>query len=83
MQIVGIFLPPVIDLINKHIPHPQYRFWVSFLFCTVVGAIVYYFSYPEMYTFEGVGLSITSVFGLAQLSYKGVYEKSVLQDRLR
>ena len=81
LNLIGLLLPPVIDLINRKIKDSDLKFWVSVAFCVVVGAVLQVVSgggNAEAY-FE----SIMAVFGLAQLSYMAVYQDSGVQTKIR
>lgn len=82
LDLVGFLLPPVIDLINRKINNSDIRFWVSVLFCAVVGVLIAY-SKGNIGDINAIISSIFIVFGLAQISYKAVYESSRLQTKVR
>lgn len=81
MEFLGLFLPPLIDLINRKIADSDKRFWVSFLICALVGAFMnwidtsFSFLSPRA-AFDSISASIAMVFSMAQLSYKAVWETS-------
>jgi len=81
MELIGLLLPPVIDLINRRIKDSDGRFWMSVGVCVIVGA--------GLQAVSGSGNvqdyleSIMIIFGLAQLSYRGVYENSRVQEKIR
>lgn len=75
MTLIGFILPPFIDLINNHIKDNYARFWVSVAFCTVIGFGIEYLTNNAL-TIEGVSAQILTVFGLAQISYKAIWEGS-------
>ena len=83
IDLLGFFLPPVIDLINRKILDSDKRFWTSVLVC-VVAALGFNFieNGGAFGDFEGIKNSVFVVFGLAQLSYKGVWEKSNVREKL-
>lgn len=90
LKLLGLLLPPVIDLINRKVHDSDLRFWISVLFCAIVGIFI---KYVETQGFVGYGTplalvedvseSILVVFGLAQIAYKAGYEDSRLQDSIR
>jgi hypothetical protein len=89
MQIIGMILPPFIDLINRKIADSAIRFLVSVAVCAVFGVAVaaidsqgfHYESWGE--GVKAITLSITSVIGFAQLVYQGAYKDSNLQEKIR
>lgn len=87
MEFLGIFLPVLIDLVNRRFQDTELRFWVSFLICSLVGIFLNWlqtaFSFvTPMEGFESITASILSVFALAQLSYKAVWEKAPVREGL-
>jgi hypothetical protein len=92
IQLVGLLLPPLIDLINRKFTSKDTRFWVSVLVCFVTGTALTMIETNGFELFNGlswlevadaISQSSIMVFGLAQLSYKGFYEDSELQTSIR
>lgn len=89
IELIGILLPPLIDLINRKVGNSDARFWVSVLVCALFGVAINFvqgdgFHYATMLAgVEGVSKTILIVFGIAQLTYKGIYEDSQLQKGIR
>ena len=75
LGLVGFLLPPVIDLINNRIASPIARFWVSVLVCALVGTFIEWVLVGVL-TFEGVSAQILITFGMAQLTYGGLWKGS-------
>jgi hypothetical protein len=75
LGLVGFLLPPVIDLINNRIVSPIARFWVSVLVCALVGTFIEWVLVGVL-TFEGVSAQILITFGMAQLTYGGLWKGS-------
>ncbi len=82
LDLVGFLLPPVIDLINRKIDNSDIRFWMSVLICALVGVLITWAA-GNIGDINAVINSIFVVFGLAQISYKAVYESSRLQTKVR
>ena len=87
MELLGFLLPAFIDLINRKIDDSDVRFWVSVLICALAGALLNYID--TLFVFEtlkagfiSVSESIMIVFGIAQLSYKALWENSTLRETL-
>ena len=76
--ILGAVLPPVIDLVNKHISSSNMRFLISVLFALVVGGILAYFEFGAKAVLANAGL----IFVSAQTVYKLWYEQSGIHTRL-
>lgn len=87
MEFLGLLLPVVIDLVNRKVADTDVRFWVSVGFCAVVGVgfnwleTQFAFGTP-MLAFDSVTKSVMMVFGLAQLSYNGVWKKLEIRDKM-
>lgn len=89
INLVGLILPPLIDLINKEFISNKVRFWVAFGVCAIFGIFITYLqtgflgfkSGAEL--FEALSVNITSVFAYSQISYVGKYEDSKLQEKVR
>lgn len=88
MELIGLLLPALIDLVNRKIVDSDLRFWVSVAICSVVGLGINFlttgFQFVDaMAGFQSLTASIMSVFGLAQLAYKGLWEKSQVRQTLK
>lgn len=83
LKLLALLLPPLIDLINRKVADKDNRFWISVLVCAFFG-IFLNFAETNMFQgiatvmalLDGIGESILIVFGLAQLSYKALWENS-------
>lgn len=87
MEFLGFLLPPVIDLINRKVGDSDKRFWLSVLVCSLVGIGLYWLetgfvAETRMAIFEGLTKAILAVFGMAQISYKAVWENSPVREGL-
>lgn len=87
--LIGLLLPPVIDVINRYISDSMARFWVAVAFCVLIGSFI-----ATLDTNGFIGMSLREsadaiagmsiqVFGWAQLSYKGAWEHSSVRSTLR
>lgn len=87
MEFLALLLPVLIDLVNRKIADSDVRFWISVGFCAVVGVgfnwleTQFAFGSP-MFAFDSVTKTIMVVFGLAQLSYNGVWKNLPVRDKL-
>lgn len=88
LQLFGLLLPPVIDLINKRYSgdsHSQIRFLYSFGVCILVGVFVDFLGSNATYTLplldlsERIASSVLGVFALSQLSYQVAYKDSAMR----
>jgi hypothetical protein len=87
MEMIGLLLPIVIDLVNRKVENSDIRFWVSVAVCSAVGGALNYLDTSYTFAspveaFESVTGSIMMVFGLAQISYQGFYENSKLRKSI-
>ena len=80
-RLIGFIMPPLIDLINRRIANGDIRFWLSLLICAVVGVGGSWLA-SGVLTWKAVE-DIFVVFGMAQLTYQGVYRDSSLQEQIR
>jgi hypothetical protein len=77
--ILGVFLPPVIDLVNKNISNQKYRFLIAVGFSILVGGIIS----VVQNGWENVSKDVGLIFATSQIVYKLWYEKSELQGKIR
>lgn len=84
MELIGIFVPALVDTINTTIRNTHVKFWVAFMLCAVLGTAIngietsfVYPSLPE--AFESVTASIMVVFGLSQITYNAGYKNSEIR----
>lgn len=88
MEIIGLLMPPLVDLINRFINDKSVRFLVAFSLCALLGAGLnwlqtqFMFESP-MHAFQEISASILAVFGSSQVSYNLGYEDSKMQDTIR
>ncbi len=89
MNLLGILLVPLIDLVNRKISDSDLRFWVSLLICSIVGVGINFvdnngFHFQTLSLgFESISTSILSIFAVAQITYKAGYEDSDAQKFVR
>jgi hypothetical protein len=77
--ILGVLLPPVIDLVNRYVSNEKGRFLIAIGFSILVGGI---WSVIQN-GWENVAKDIGLIFATSQIVYKLWYEKSGLQDKVR
>lgn len=88
MELVGILLPPIIDLVNQFVNNKQIRFLVAFIICALFGVGINWISSQfnfatPMEAFQSLSASILAVFGASQVTYNVGYEDSKMQDTIR
>ena len=87
-NLLGLLLPPFIDLINRRFKDADARFWISILFCSVVGFFVTMVTtnfFAGLSLQEGVEVTsatIIATFGWSQLSYGAVWKRSDTRKKL-
>jgi hypothetical protein len=78
-NLIGFILPPFIDLINTKITNDKLKFWVSMLFCVVVGIVI---NLDKLNNLQELLGSLAIVFATAQVTYKTYWEKSVVRTKV-
>jgi hypothetical protein len=82
-KFIGFLLPPAIDLINRRVADSDARFWISVLFCSVIGTGISFINFGGRPPLNDIINAIFVVFGTAQISYKAVYQDSKIQNSIR
>jgi hypothetical protein len=82
LSLIGFLLPPLIDVVNNKISNGSARFWVSVLICGLVGTLIEFVLTGGL-TFEGVSTQILLTFGMAQLTYNGLWKGSTPDKTLK
>ena len=68
LSLIGFMFPPAIDMLNRYVKSSDLRFWVSILFCIVVGAIATLFN--GNFNPDGIALQAMIFIAQSQISYK-------------
>jgi len=79
-NLIGLVLPPVIDLINKKIGDERIRFAVSILLCIVVGLLINLDKLNDLNSLLG---NMAVVFATAQTTYNLYWKKSTLRKAIK
>ena len=79
MDLVGFFLPPVIDIINSKVENSKLRYWVSMLLCFVVGVLV---NLDKIKDPQSLLANAALVFTSAQVTYHTYWEKSDVRAKM-
>ena len=79
-NLVGLFMPPVIDLINKRIADDRVRFIISAILCVVVGLVI---NLDKLSNPSEILGSIAIVFATAQTTYNLYWKKSKIRKSLK
>lgn len=82
-ELIGFVLPPIIDLINRKIADKVIRFWVSILVCSVVGLFVHIVKNQMIVGYEDLSKDIMYIFGIAQISYNGLWSNHMMLGEIR
>ncbi len=82
LSLIGFLLPPLIDVINNKVPNASARFWISVLVCGLVGTFIEFVITGGL-TFEGASTQILLTFGMAQLTYGGIWKGSTPDKTLK
>lgn len=89
MEFLAVFLPIVIDFINRKFANSSdARLFISIGVCAIFGAGINYINTQFIFAtpldaFNSITASIMIAFGLAQLSFKTVWEKTSMHDNLK
>ena len=81
-EFLGVFLPPVIDVINKRVPDSRLRFLISLVICLGLGVMMNL----DNLNLTSAGEILKSgslIFGSAQVSYKMFYETSGVREKVK
>jgi preprotein translocase subunit SecY len=86
-ELFAMLLPILIDLINRKIKDTDIRFWVSVVICVVIGVLFNFFDTSFDFltpadAAQSISNSIIVVFGIAQLSYKAIWENLKIRKDL-
>lgn len=87
-NLLGLLLPPFIDLINRRVKDADARFWISVLVCSIIGVLStvvftnFFAGLTVSEAFEVTAVTIISTFGLAQLSYGAVWKRSGTRKKM-
>lgn len=79
LLILGALLPPVIDVVNRYVANPKFRFLIAVVVSIIVGGVVSVVQFGA----DEVIANSTLIFSTSQLVYKLWYEQSQLQDKVR
>ena len=88
MELFALLLPIGIDYINRKINNSDIRLWVSVGVCAIFALGLtwidtsFKFATPRL-GFDYISAQIMIAFGLAQLSFKAVWEKTTIHKELR
>lgn len=91
LKLIGLILPPLVDVATSHVQGTNKRFFVSLAICGLFGAgvnfvehngLVGYYGLTMLAVVDSISLSILAMFGLAQISYKLGWENSDLRNNI-
>lgn len=83
LKLIGLVLPPVIDLINKHFEDSRVKFLISFIFCAVIGTGSHFIVNGGFVSLDSLSSDILSIFALSQVTYQLGYADSKIQKEIR
>lgn len=72
-DLIGIFIPIIIDFINQHISSAQVRYWISLIICISIGIAV---NIDKLNTPGDFLVHVALVVATAQATYKKFWEDS-------
>ena len=89
MEFLAVLLPVIIDFINQRFANnSDARLFISILVCSIFGTFINWINTQFLFAtpldaFNSVSASIMIAFGLAQLSFKAVWEKTDAHKELK
>ena len=87
-SLIGLMLPPIIDLINKHYAGDdlkEIRFLYALAVCFVVGLLMdglvsnFTYTLPALEIAERIATQVLTIFSMAQISYQMAYKNSAIR----
>lgn len=72
-NLIGLFLPPAIDLINTKVANEKARYVVSVLICMLVGVLT---NLDKLSNIDQLMANIALIFATAQTTYNLYWKKS-------
>lgn len=86
MELLGIILPAFIDVLNRKVSDSDKRFWISVVVCSMVGIFINYIDTSFAFenarvAFDSLSASVLATFGIAQISYKALWENSTIRAK--
>lgn len=79
-NLIGLVLPPVIDLINSKVASDKVRYLVSMLVCLLVGVLT---NLDKLSNMEALLANVAIVFATAQTTYNLYWKKSKVRKTLK
>jgi high-affinity Fe2+/Pb2+ permease len=77
LELIGLLLPPFIDIINRRVKDSDVRFVISIVVCVLIGLLLNFVENgSHLGNQNAIATSILTVFGASQLTYKGIWENS-------
>jgi hypothetical protein len=89
MEFLAVLLPVIIDFINRRFANSSdARLFISILVCGIFGTFINWVNTQFLFTtpldaFNSISASIMIAFGLAQLSFKAVWEKTEIHKEIK
>lgn len=83
IELLGLLLPPLIELINKKVTDSTWKFWISVVVCAIFGVLINFFTHGNhLGSQDDVAKSILAVFAASQISFKTVWENSQMREKI-
>lgn len=79
-NLIGLVLPPVIDLINSKVASDKVRYFVSMLVCFLVGVLT---NLDKLSNMEALLANVAIIFATAQTTYNLYWKKSKVRKTLK
>jgi len=78
-KLIGLLLPALIDIVNSKIQNEKVRFWVSVFICFLIATAMDLLLGKKM-TPDSLAIDVMALFGIAQISYKAIWENSDVRN---
>lgn len=78
-DLIGLILPPFIDVINSRVADKKVRYWIAMLLCFAVGVLV---NLDKLQDPKLLLANASLVFTSAQITYHTYWEKSVVREKM-
>lgn len=83
MELIGVFLLPLIDIINRRISDKDLKILVSMIVCVLAGLLSNFVENKQtLGNAESIARSILAVYGLNQAAFKLIWEDSSMRAKL-
>jgi hypothetical protein len=80
-SLVGIVLPPLVQILNKDVTNEIERFWITIIVCLVVGVLLHWNQLVIGDT-KAVEISLAIIFAESQITYRLYFKNSIISQKI-